>query len=249
MKVLCTRSCEIHVATTFHMSESAKEGGTQPTSVLSWMVRFTHNGQEVAQPWRSIKSVAKPLEVSWNQWPGRLLQTLRHAVLQQEVLLQECWATKDFHPGTVRNLPLTPRLSHPSPVKRSHAGRGAACSSSPTHSPAHQRKDLSGIGCVQQVPFGYWGGGRWSTEATQFLRLLARSKAQTTPAPLRHAMTTSLLSRWSAIITHAAQHAYAASLRSLPADGAANGEAALPPLRHLLAQTQDAPAPSRLPGR
>ena len=57
------------------------------------------------------------------------------------------------------------------------------------------------------VVLGIEVGGRWSTEATQFLRSLAQNKAQPAPAPLRHAMITSLLSRWSAIITHAAQHA------------------------------------------
>ena len=54
-------------------------------------------------------------------------------------------------------------------------------------------------------------GGRWSPEATTFLRLLAQTKARPVPNILRKAVEASLLSRWSAILTHAAQHAFAAS--------------------------------------
>ena len=67
-------------------------------------------------------------------------------------------------------------------------------------------------------------GGRWSTEAAQFLRSLARTKARTVPAQLRHATVTALIARWSASLTHAAMHAYAASLLSMPPSSAITGE-------------------------
>ena len=73
-------------------------------------------------------------------------------------------------------------------------------------------------------------GGRWSAEAAQFLRLLAQTKAQSTPRHLRQATVTALISRWSAILTHAGMQALASSLLSIPTDGATNGEGALPPL-------------------
>ena len=55
-------------------------------------------------------------------------------------------------------------------------------------------------------------GGRWSQEATTFLRLLAQAKARTIPARLKASFTKALIHRWSAQITHAAMTAYAASL-------------------------------------
>ena len=65
------------------------------------------------------------------------------------------------------------------------------------------------------VVFALQRGGRWSSEATTFLRLLAQTKARAVPNILRKAVEASLVSRWSAILTHAAQHAFAASLLDL----------------------------------
>ena len=62
-------------------------------------------------------------------------------------------------------------------------------------------------------------GSRWSPQATTFLRLLAHTKARAVPNILRKAVEASLLSRWSAILTHAAQHAFAASLLDLDCAG------------------------------
>ena len=63
-------------------------------------------------------------------------------------------------------------------------------------------------------------GGRWSQEATTFLRLLAQAKARTIPARLKASFTNALIHRWSAQITHAAMTAYAASLLDLTASRA-----------------------------
>ena len=62
------------------------------------------------------------------------------------------------------------------------------------------------------VVLGIEVGGRWSEEAASFITSLARTKTRDTPAPLRHAATTSLISRWKTFLTHAAMTAFAASL-------------------------------------
>ena len=62
------------------------------------------------------------------------------------------------------------------------------------------------------VVLGIEVGGRWSEEAASFITNLARAKTRDTPAPLRHAATASLISRWTAFLTHAAFTAFAASL-------------------------------------
>ena len=90
--------------------------------------------------------------------------------------------------------------------------------------------ELVGSGRCRLAVLAMEVGGRWSAEAAQFLRLLAQTKAQSTPQHLRQATVTALISRWSAILTHAGMQAFASSLLSIPTDGATNGEGALPPL-------------------
>ena len=55
-------------------------------------------------------------------------------------------------------------------------------------------------------------GGRFSSEAATFLRLLARARARAAPATLQQTAAPALVSRWSALLAHAAHHAFAASL-------------------------------------
>ena len=88
----------------------------------------------------------------------------------------------------------------------------------------YKMPELQGMGSCRLVVFGIEVGGRWSTEAAQFLRSLAHTKARTVPAQLRHATVTALIARWSASLTHAAMHAYAASLLSMPPSSAITGE-------------------------
>ena len=95
--------------------------------------------------------------------------------------------------------------------------------------------ELVGSGRCRLVVLAMEVGGRWSAEAAQFLRLLAQTKTQSTPRHLRQATVTTLISGWSAILTHAGMQAFgmqafASSLLSIPTDGATNGEGALPPL-------------------
>ena len=93
-------------------------------------------------------------------------------------------------------------------------------------------------------------GGRWSPEATTFLRLLAHTKARAVPNILRKAVEASLLSRWSAILTHAAQHAFAASLLDLDCAGTSTTDGDTPSISQLLSEAPPPPPPiSRLPAR
>ena len=87
-------------------------------------------------------------------------------------------------------------------------------------------------------------GGRWSPEATTFLRLLAHAKARAVPNILRKAVEASLLSRWSAILTHAAQHAFAASLLDLDCAGTSSSDGDTPSISQLLSEAPP-PPPAR----
>ena len=93
-------------------------------------------------------------------------------------------------------------------------------------------------------------GGRWSPEATTFLLLMARTKAKAVPNILRKAVEVSLLSRWSAILTHAAQHAFAASLLDLDCAGTSTNDGDTPSISQLPSEAPLPPPPtSRLPAR
>ena len=100
------------------------------------------------------------------------------------------------------------------------------------------------------VVLGIEVGGRWSEEATSFITSLARTKTRDTPAPLRHAASTSLISRWTALLTHAAMTAFAASLLFEDPTNHHNLDGEPPSLSDLLAQLPPDPTdPSRLPPR
>ena len=62
------------------------------------------------------------------------------------------------------------------------------------------------------VVLGLEVGGRWSEETASFINLLAQHKTRQAPALLQHSITTALIAKWSALGTHAAQQAFAASL-------------------------------------
>ena len=55
------------------------------------------------------------------------------------------------------------------------------------------------------VVLGLEVGGRCSQEATFFIELLAQHKARQAPPILQHSITTALIARWSALLTHAVQ--------------------------------------------
>ena len=94
-------------------------------------------------------------------------------------------------------------------------------------------------------------GGRWSTEAATFVKLLARLRARAVPASSRGPSISAFASRWSALLSFAAARAFAASLLSLPLGGAANVDGESPLLSDILADLQDSclepPLASRMP--
>ena len=97
------------------------------------------------------------------------------------------------------------------------------------------------------VVFGIEVGGRWSDEAATFLRLLAHTKARQAPALLRHSLTNALIHRWSAMLTHAAMHAFAASLLDQDLSGCHNLDGNTPSISEILAEVTSPPHYSRLP--
>ena len=76
----------------------------------------------------------------------------------------------------------------------------------------------------------------WSEEAASFITSLARTKTRDTPAPLRHAATTSLIPRWTPFLIHAAMSAFAASLLFEDLTHHHNLDGEPPSLSDLLAQ-------------
>ena len=95
-------------------------------------------------------------------------------------------------------------------------------------------------------------GGRWSPEASQFVRLLARCRARAVPRPLRPATIAAFTSRWSALLAFSAARAFGASLLGLSLPGTANVDGDQPLLSEVLASTRFDEAPpvaSRLPPR
>ena len=97
------------------------------------------------------------------------------------------------------------------------------------------------------VVFGIEVGRRWSDEAATFLRLLAHTKARQAPALLRHSLTNALIHRWSAMLAHAAMHAFPASLLDQDLSGCHNLEGNTPSISEILAEIPPPPLYSRLP--
>ena len=86
-------------------------------------------------------------------------------------------------------------------------------------------------------------GGRWSPEAFQFVRLLARCRARAVPRPLRPSTIAAFTSRWSALLAFSAARAFGASLLGLSHPGIANVDSNQPLLSEVLASTRFDEAP------
>ena len=99
------------------------------------------------------------------------------------------------------------------------------------------------------VVLGLEVGGRWSEETTSFIKLLAQHEARQAPALLQHSLTTALIARWSALLTHAAQQAFAASLIETPQSLAdhTNTEGNEPPFSQLAEAPPPPPPPAGCP--
>ena len=98
------------------------------------------------------------------------------------------------------------------------------------------------------VVLGIEVGGRWSPQAAEFVRLLARSKARAALPAQRAACTAAFVLRWSALLAFAAARTFAASLLSLPLSGTANVDGDMPLLSDVLADSSEQPPlASRMP--
>ena len=86
--------------------------------------------------------------------------------------------------------------------------------------------------------FGLEVGGRWSEEAVDFLRRLARARARAQPQWLRQAAAQAYAYRWSGLIAAAAQRSFAASLLHLPLAGTSNIDGPGPSASDLLTEAR-----------
>ena len=75
------------------------------------------------------------------------------------------------------------------------------------------------------VVLGLEVGGRWSSEAWTFVRLLAKARARGEPPLLRRGAVAAWRRRWVGLLACAAARAFAASLLDLPEALGADGEA------------------------
>ena len=99
------------------------------------------------------------------------------------------------------------------------------------------------------VVLGIEVGGRWSNEASNFICMLAKARARSSPPSLQAATSAALVSRWSALLTHAAATSFAASLLFEDLSPHHNQDGDLPPFGHLLSHTSPPVPVSRLPAR
>ena len=106
--------------------------------------------------------------------------------------------------------------------------------------------ELVASGRCRLVVLAFEIGGRWSQETCTLLRLLASHRARQAPQILQQAVSTALLHRWSAMLTHAAATAYAAPLQGCDGATEANVEGT-PTLLHLAQTPPEHPPASRLP--
>ena len=143
-----------------------------------------------------------------------------------------------------------------SPVTRTGSARpGADTRPAAAVQDAARRKrrqtypELQGARRARLVVLGIEVGGRFSTEAASFLRLLAQHPAASVAAPLRAAAGAGWVQRWSGMLAVAAMRAYAASLLELPPAGEACVASEAPELHEILADVRGSlpPTSSRLP--
>ena len=118
--------------------------------------------------------------------------------------------------------------------------------------PPQQGASLPRTRCQWPLPFSGFGLRNWRSLGPRnvhlSLRLLASHRARQAPQILQQAVSTALLHRWSAMLTHAAATAYAASRQGCDGASEANVEGTPPSFSELLAQTPpEHPPASRLP--
>jgi hypothetical protein len=104
--------------------------------------------------------------------------------------------------------------------------------------------ELTGaLGRARLVVLALEVGGRWGPGAVRFIRLLARARARSSPAVLRASARLAWQRRWTALLSFAAQRAFAHSLLELPLGGAGCLDGPTPPLGDVLADARWSVAP------
>ena len=98
---------------------------------------------------------------------------------------------------------------------------------------------------VAFVVFACETGGRWSPEALEFVRALARWKARDLPRVLRNSFRTAFLRRWWGLLSCTLQDSVAASID--PSDRLLQRGFPTSDEIDALASHRDIPLPSRLP--
>ena len=109
--------------------------------------------------------------------------------------------------------------------------RGAADRDGVALANARRRKmrtypELVGAGArARLVVLALEVGGRWSSEASNFVKLLARARARSEPLVVQRRMEQAWRLRWSAILACAAARSFAASLLGLRGGQGVDGQA------------------------
>ena len=105
---------------------------------------------------------------------------------------------------------VSPLTSAGQPRQRRGAYTGAALGDAdPQRAKERIYPELQRGGRCNLVVVALEVGGRWSEEAAEFVRLLAKCRSRAAPV---QATAQAFIARWSALLTHAAQTAFAQSL-------------------------------------
>ena len=127
--------------------------------------------------------------------------------------------------------------------------RRAICRGSIARRKEEEGTDLPGSRRCRLVVLRIETGGRRSEEASLFVKL-AEAKARQAPPLLQTSVAAALISRWTALLSHAAMHAFAASLLAQDCSNHTNVEGNQPSLSQVLAEAPlHATDPSHLPAR
>ena len=115
-------------------------------------------------------------------------------------------------------IPLLVDITMGSPLKSDGTpSRGAAATDGVAISRAHERKhsrypELEASQSAKLVVLACETGGRWSSEAADFVQQLAAAKARSAPQALQASVRYGWQRRWSSILSVAAQSSLAATL-------------------------------------
>ena len=170
---------------------------------------------------------------------GLNLQAARQDERRIEVIANglPLWGGSQLAVDTTLVSPLT---SAGAPRRRSGATAGAALAEA-RRSKERSYPEFGRASRCRLVVLGIEVGGRWSAEAANFVRLLARARARTALPLQRAATIAAFVGRWSGLLSVAAARSFAASLLSLPISNTANVDGESPLLSDVLADSAESP--------